>query len=309
MERAKKVLRTLLFPKAIVIVICVLVAAALLIYTFGFYGESGIVAFVSYVFSAYALVILCIGLCSVAKRVKDRGVMQHAKDRVMELANQNHHISRYLTDALFKTKASLLLSLVLNVGYAVLKFVAGIFYGSPWLITLAAYYVLLMTVRFLLLRHMNRNTSDRIAEWKRYRACGVVLIFMNIVLIGMVVLVLRRNEGFAYAGYLIYVMALYDFYTMTRAVVHLIKSRKQNSPVLTAAKVINVAAALITMLSLETAMLTQFGGDSGPAFRHNMIAYTGGCICIILVAMAVFMIAKATRSIKRMNVHPSQTSE
>lgn len=300
MESLKKFLKALIFPKTIVIVLCVPIAAALLIYTFGFYGESGIVAYISYVFSAYALIILCTGIGLAAKRVGK------TKNKVVEIASQNPYVNRYMKDAAFKTKISLLLSLVLNAGYAVLKFVTGIFDGSAWLITLAAYYVLLMIMRLLLLRHLGRSTSDMKSEWKRCRACGIVLIFMNIILIGIVVLVLRRNEGVEYAGYLIYAMALYDFYTMTMAVINLIKSRKHNSPVLTAAKAINVAVALITMLSLETAMLTQFGGDSDPAFRHDMIAYTGGGICIIVIIMAVFMIAKATQSLKRMNFNNSQ---
>ena len=49
-------LHALLFPKTIVIAICAPVAAALLMYTFGFYGERGVVAYISYAFSAYALV-------------------------------------------------------------------------------------------------------------------------------------------------------------------------------------------------------------------------------------------------------------
>ena len=294
MERVKKVIRAVLFPKAAVIVLCAVLAAILLIYTFGFYGTSGWIAYVSYVFSAYALVIVCIGLWS----MKNSAAVKRMKDTVLEMAGQNPYVSRYMADIVFKTKISLLLSLALNTGYAVLKFVTGIFYGSAWLITLAAYYTLLLTMRFLLVLHIHRNTRDMAAEWKRCRACGVVLLFMNIILTGMVVLVLRRGEGFAYPGYLIYAMALYDFYTMTMAIVNLVKSRKQKSPVLTAAKVINVAAALIAMLSLETAMITQFGAEDGEVFRHTMIASTGGGICVVMVVMAVLMIARSTKNIR-----------
>ena len=296
MERVKKVIRAVLFPKAAVIVLCAVLAVLLLIYTFGFYGTSGWIAYVSYIFSAYALVIVCIGLWS----MKNSAAAKHMKDTVLEMAGQNPYVSRYRTDTVFKTKISLLLSLALNTGYAVLKFAAGIFYRSAWLITLAAYYTLLLTMRILLLLHIHRNTRDMAAEWKRCRACGVVLLFMNIVLTGMVVLVLRRGEGFAYPGYLIYAMALYDFYTMTMAIVNLVKSRKQKSPVLTAAKVINVAAALIAMLSLETAMITQFGAEDGEVFRHTMIALTGGGICVIMVIMAVLMIARSIKNIREL---------
>ena len=298
MKRVKKVIHAVLFPKAAVIVLCAVLAALLLIYTFGFYGTGGWIAYASYVFSAYALVIVCIGLWS----MKNSTAVKCVKDTVLEMAGQNPYVSRYKTDVVFKTKISLLLSLALNTGYAVLKFVTGIFYGSAWLITLAAYYTLLLTMRILLLLHINRNTQEMAAEWKRCRACGVVLLFMNIVLTGMVVLVLRRGEGFAYPGYLIYAMALYDFYTMTMAIVNLVKSRKRKSPVLTAAKVINVAAALIAMLSLETAMITQFGAEDGETFRHTMIASTGGVICVIMAVMAVLMIVRSTKNIKELKL-------
>lgn len=296
MERAKKVIGAVLFPKAAVIVLCAVLAALLLIYTFGFYGTGGWIAYVSYAFSAYALVIVCIGLWS----MKNSAAVKHMKDTVLEMAGQNPYVSRYRTDTVFKTKISLLLSLALNTGYAVLKFVTGVFYGSAWLITLAAYYTLLLTMRFLLLLHIHRNTRDMAAEWKRCRACGVVLLLMNIILTGMVILVLQRGEGFVYPGFLIYGMALYDFCTMTMAIVNLVKSRKRKSPVLTAAKVINVAAALIAMLSLETAMITQFGAEDGEVFRHTMIASTGGGICVVMVVMAVLMIARSTKNIKEL---------
>ena len=296
MERVKKVIHAVLFPKAAVIVLCAVLAAILLIYTFGFYGTSGWIAYVSYAFSAYALVIVCIGLWS----MKNSAAVKRMKDTVFEMAGQNPYISRYMADIVFKTKISLLLSLALNTGYAVLKFVTGIFYGSAWLITLAAYYTLLLTMRFLLVLHIHRNTRDMAAEWKRCRACGVVLLLMNIILTGMVILVLQRGEGFVYPGYLIYGMALYDFCTMTMAIVNLVKSRKQKSPVLTAAKVINVAAALIAMLSLETAMITQFGAEDGEVFRHTMIALTGGGICVIMVIMAVLMIARSIKNIREL---------
>ena len=151
---------------------------------------------------------LCIGIGTAVKRMKEHSAVRH---RVAEIANRHAYVHRYLTDTSFKTKITLLLSMTLNAGYAVLKCITVIVYGSAWLMTLAAYYALLMAMRFLLFRHLDKNTGDMTAEWKRCRTCGIVLIFMNIILTGIVVLILRRNEGFAYAGYWIYVMALYDF--------------------------------------------------------------------------------------------------
>ena len=54
------------------------------------------------------------------------------------------------------------------------------------------------------------------------------------------------------------------------------------------------------MLSLETAMITQFGAEDGEVFRHTMIALTGGGICVIMVIMAVLMIARSIKNIREL---------
>ena len=61
--------------------------------------------------------------------------------------------------------------------------------------------------------------------------------------------------------------------------------RKYHSPVISAARKVSLAAALVSMLSLETAMLSQFDTES-----------TG--ICAIIVGMGIFMIIHSTRRLK-----------
>ena len=74
---------------------------------------------------------------------------------------------------------------------------------------------------------------------------------------------------------------------------------------MSAAKAVNLAAALVSMLSLETAMLTQFdNGTTSPFFRQSMIASTGGAECAIVVGMGISMIAYSTRRLKKLKDMP-----
>ena len=50
-----------------------------------------------------------------------------------------------------------------------------------------------------------------------------------------------------------------SIYITITSVVHVVRYRRYNSPVMSAAKRINLVAALVSMLSLETAMLARFG--------------------------------------------------
>lgn len=128
--------------------------------------------------------------------------------------------------------------------------------------------------------------------------CGLILMLMNVALSGVVVLVVRKNEGFHYAGYLIYVMAMYAFYNIITAVMNVVKYRRYNSPAMSAAKAINLAAALVSMLSLETAMLAQFDNGKNPeTFRRAMTGSTGGCVCVIVLGIAIYMVIGSTRQI------------
>lgn len=290
MERFKRILNKILFPHLALVFISVPVAVALLIYTFLYEEETSLVAYLSYLISAYSLIIVC------ARFIK------MPKEGFRDALHRNQYVHRYLTDVPFKMHVSLYLSLGLNLFYAAMNLFFGAYYGSVWYGTLAVYYILLSVMRFLLLQHVNRNAigKELILELRQYRLCGVILMLMNIALLGVVVLVMLDNEGFNYAGYLIYVVAIYAFYNITSAVRDLIKYHRYKSPVMSAAKAIQLAAALVSMLSLETAMLAQFGEESGSYFRQLMTGLTGGGVCLVVLATAGVMIIRSTRRLKHL---------
>ena len=170
-----------------------------------------------------------------------------------------------------------------------------------WFVVLAVYYVILAVMRFLLVRYVRIHGlgKNRLGELRRARLCSYILLTLNFVLTGAVMMILYQNKGFEYHGILIYVMASYTFYITTHAIVDLIKYRKYHSPVMTTSKVIALSAALVSMLALETAMFSQFGGDSSPEVRRTMIVATGAGISVIVVTMAGYLIIRATKEIKK----------
>ena len=287
MERFKKILCKLLFPGTAIVIFSVPVSAALLAYTFLTARDDSPVAYVSYTVSAYSLTIVCTNLVPVIRKGS-------------RWVHRNPYISRYLEDIPFKLRVSLHLSLGINLLYAAVNALSGILYHSVWFGTLAAYYIFLAVMRYLLVRYAHRNGfgRNRVAELKRYRLCGAILMMINMTLAGVVVLVLHQNQGFHYNGFLIYVMALYTFYITIMAVINVVRYRKYQSPVMSAARAVNLGAALVSMLSLETAMLTQFG--SGEYFRRVMIAATGGAVCAAVVGIGSHMIVHSTRQLRKM---------
>ncbi|MGN0747376.1 MAG: hypothetical protein ACI4ML_11920 [Aristaeellaceae bacterium] len=289
MKDWKRIGKRLLFPGRAVLLAGVPLAAALLAYAFAVEGGEGIVAYVAYAFSAYMTVAVCACMPRLVREASAR-------------ARRSPWIQRYLTDVHVRMHVSLHLSLGINLLYAVMKLLMGAYYRSVWFGTLGVYYALLTALRFMLLGHVRRKEPGKelVSELKLCRLCGAVLLPMTVALSGVVILALDRNEGFSYAGYLIYVAAMYAFYAVISAAVNLVKYKKYHSPVMSAAKAVSLASALVSIFALETAMLTQFGQEREPLFRRVMVTATGAGICVIILGMAMVMMLHATRRLRAM---------
>lgn len=113
----------------------------------------------------------------------------------------------------------------------------------------------------------------------------MILLFVG----GMIVLMVRTNSGFTYPGYIIYLSALYTFYTMITVVVNVVKFRKSGNPILSAAQILNFISAMMSILGLQTAMISRFS-ENGDNYRKTMNAITGGFVYCIVIFVAVFML-------------------
>ena len=259
-------------------------------------GGHPLLAYISYGLSAYALIITVTGISGIYKGIQ-KGIRENPLTKKLRGIPI---VRRYLDDGAFRAEISLYTGVTINFAYVFIKLFSGIYYRSLWFVALAFYYVFLAITRFMLLHHVRSKPvgQEYVSELKRYRLVGYILLVLNLALGIVVTLVVQQNRGFEYGGYLIYVMAIYAFYTMISSVINVVKYRRYNSPVLSAAKAVNLTAALVSMLSLETAMISQFGAAEDPMFRLIMTAVTGFAICAFVLGMAVFMIIKATKKIR-----------
>ena len=159
--------------------------------------------------------------------------------------------ARWSSDKHFQERVSQLFAITINCIYIAVKLYSGIYYRSAWFIALAIYYALLVFIRVAILGRV--SVQDRRLGWRRYRLCGIMLLFMNQALTVLVVFIVHQNKSFD----LIYAMALYAFYAIITAVIEVFRIRRYDSPVLSAAKAVNLVAAMVSILSLTTALLSR----------------------------------------------------
>ena len=249
-------------------------------------------AYVIYVLSFYTLTVICIACWK---------VMPVYYIKVKVKLHKNKYIDRYMTDAVFNSNVGLHSSLAINLIYVVVNAVSGYLYQTYWFGIFAAYYAIIAMIRFLLVRYVMKHSigDNYLGELKRARLCAYIMMTVNLALSGAVLMMVFFDRGFQYQGFLIYVIAVYTFYTTTTAIIDMVKYRKYKSPILSITKVIKTASALFSMLFLETAMFAQFGAETAPETKRIMIMLTGAGISITVVAMAIYMIVKTSKEIKQ----------
>ena len=247
-------------------------------------------AYFSYLLSAYALII--------SSTLVYRVVIK-AKSNITSIVKSTYIGSMLVGDHLARIKTTLGISSLINLVYSLINIFSGVIHSSIWFISLGIYYTSLTIVRALLLAYIGKAplVQNTMSEYRLYRSCGIILLIINQAMAGIVIYIVQHEKNFIYPGNLIYIMAVYTFSVTISAIVKVFKYRKSGSPVLSAAKIVSLASALVSMLSLETGMLWRFGnGDA--EFRHVMTASSGGVICLIVFALSIHMIIKSSRYLK-----------
>lgn len=284
--------KRLLFINNIIAVLLVLLSTGLLLYAFLYPGANEIVAYISYAISAYTLTVVVIKMPPVCKKMK-HGLYA------------NKYTGTYLTEPLLRAKISLYTGLGISIIYACFKLGMGIYLASMWLEAVAVYYIILSLMRFALLRRYRRSSKYedaddlRIFGLKSFRFCGILMFLLNIAVSGLVMQMIWKNQTYEYPGFLIYATAAYAFYCLTMAIINMVKYRRMEQPILSAAKMLSFSCALMSILAMQTAMLTQFG-DGQENFARLMNSLTGGAVCFCIFIMAVWMVRKANKELTLM---------
>lgn len=284
----KKIGLALLFPHIVFMLLLIPASIAFLLCSVLMCGSESPITIVSYVLSAYTLTVWSFKIPYLIRFFR-------------AFKEENPLVRRWREDTRLRIHVSLYGTLIWNVAYASLNLGMGIWHRTFWFLSLAGYYAALAVMRFFLLRHARKHVPGEkmLAELKKYRACGVVFLVMNLALALIVFFMVYWNRTFRHHEITTITLAAYTFTAFTMSIINVVRYRRYNSPVYSAAKVISLASACVSMLTLEATMLTTFGnGTVDLAFRRLMLGLSGGVISAFIIFMAVLMIVQSTKRIK-----------
>ena len=283
----KKITKRLLFPHPVFLWLFVPLALVLLIYSAIFYESTDVISIVSYVCSFCALVLVCLRIPDIIRFVK-------------RFRQENKYAVRYASDVRLRINLSLHGSFLFNSVYAAFQLGLGLWHHSVWFYSMAGYYLLLGLMRLMLVKYTRGHTPGQQpeTEWKKYRLCGVLLLMMTLVLTIFILYFVLRIREFKHHEITTISMAAYTFASLALAIINAFRYKKYGSPAYSAAKAISLVSAVVSVLTLENAMLTAFGQDSSELFRQIMLGVTGAAVVCAVQGIAIYMICNAGKKLK-----------
>ena len=261
-------------PPGFVVALAAPAIAAMMAWVFLFDNDDSPLAYVAYVASAYLLAVLCIWIAR-----------NFSPESARNFVSRGTIGKRILDDERYRKKFSISGGLVIDVAWAMVSLTEGLCSSSVWL---AAYYLLLAAMRGVLLSRMSRTDIDgRRRDSTISRLCGALLLLSAFALSGIVYLVTIGEEMFFYGDVLIYAVAAYAFYSLTRAILGYLRKHGRSSVLSEVYSRVNLAIALSSIFTLEAALFAEFGVTADDGFQLIASAATGAAVIAALAVMGV----------------------
>ncbi|MBQ8087599.1 MAG: hypothetical protein IJ074_11485 [Clostridia bacterium] len=243
--------------------------------------------YASYLLSAYALVIVCIDGARLVKRAYGA-----ADARLEEKLGWWYEP---LMNPSARNPWTLVCALLFNLIFALVKLGMGLWYRSAWWLAAGVYYVALAGMRFSLLRSYQegRRGVGKYAEgWAAYRRTALQLLALTLTMAGVMLEMLASDRQIDYPGVFIYAFALFAFVKWIGAIAAVARGRRVRDRRLAATGCLNLASAMMSVLLLQTALISRFG-DGARGFARTMHICAGVGILLIMLAMCVVMLWKS----------------
>ncbi len=219
----------------------------------------------------------------------------------------NRYTGAFLENYSIRTLVSAVLSLVINLGFAVFNTVISIinrsvFYGSS-----AVYYILLSFLKGGIFYKESRNKREAGDNKKRlfcgrlksYRFCGIALFVIQSAMASVIAVTVSRETGSRFTEAAAITFAAYSFYKITFAVINALKARAYENILLQCFRNIALAEAALSLVSLQIALVSTF--SSSPEKMSLLNTAVAAMACLFIIALGIFMIVKANKRLSVLN--------
>lgn len=290
----KKILNPPTWAKVLTFIITILSATlSLVMVALGL--ENGALAIIAYILFGVAGVSLTYSIYLIIP------LFPKMKSGIIAWMEKHEFTHLLLRNFGFRTVIFAIGSFLMSLLFSGFNAYMGIKNHSIWYGALAAFYIALAFLRGgVLAYHKSRigkkTQNDEYVKAKVYRNSGIITLILNIALSSAIAQMIFYEAHFTYMGLTIFAYAAYAFYKITMSIIALIKAHKQTDLTVRAIRNINLVDALVSILALQTALLTMFSEGEVNISLFN--TFTGIVVSLLSVGIGIYMIISANKKIK-----------
>lgn len=232
---------------------------------------------ITFFYSAYLLI-----------RFDFKNIVSGYKSTKSKLSQKFTFVKRFFNESDFRTLSNNVIGLNLGLCFVLYSAIIGIIFHSIWDISFSIYYLLLVLIRLLIMlceQRISKNenmvsTEKELNRAKVLRLEGLLLIFVSIALVVPVTLLAMLQKEVVFPMWIAIANACYAFYKIIDCTYSFIKNKNNNNLSIKGIKNLNLIGALVSMLTLENAMIMTFSVSIEESMK----------IMLILSALAVMVI-------------------
>lgn len=290
----KKILNPPTWAKVLTFIITLL-SATLSIIMVALGLEDGALAIVAYILFAVAGVSLTYSVYLIIP------LFPKMKSGIIAWMEKHEFTHLLLRNFGFRTVIFAIGSFLMSLLFSGFNAYMGIANRSIWYGALAAFYIALAFLRGgVLAYHKSRigkkMQNDEYIKAKVYRNSGIITLILNIALSSAIAQMIFSDAHFTYMGWTIFAYAAYAFYKITMSIIALIKAHKQTDLTVRAIRNINLVDALVSILALQTALLTMF--SEGEVNISIFNTFTGIVVSLLSLGIGIYMIVSANKKME-----------
>lgn len=295
MERAKGILRRCFRLPGLWAAALSVVSAAALVYIFAEGLDTAWFAAVAYAGAFYALTVDCVLLVP-----RIAAVIRWRRTRVSEGGSP-------LQEG--RLRWSLYRHLAVDLLYGVWQIWRGASVGSAWVGGYGIYNLCHSVGHGVLVRYERRlkrmpeGLSRQRMAWRCYVVCGFLMLAVNLTMTGLAFQMVWMGRSDHYSEIGVIALAAFTFYKLTLAIIRVVRCHRNDEPISAAARNLGLAEAMMSLFSLQAALLAVYGQTLDQKVLMNSL--TGFAVCLLTMLGGFTMVVYGRKRLKmvREEVH------
>ena len=195
------------------------------------------------------------------------------------------YTSVYLKNSDVRLNVAALFGLILNALYIIFNFVFGIIHGDAWLIAVGAYYFLIFSVRFILIRD---DAPPQVSDGVR-----LLMAALGVPITGMIIYSVLTSGTKKYGVAILPIFFVYTVYSVLRAAFGIKRSKMAKNANHQTLHTLRLSAAFMSLFNFQISLLSFVSLRYSIEMILNFL--TGAVVSLSVFAMSKRTVPKSQR--------------